>query len=56
MADILSVRQFTHLFRKLKPGQQVVVVDAARKKVLAAFTVDEAPEEIEKQVTQIFRR
>jgi len=56
LANILSVRQFTHLFRTLKPGQQVVVVDGARRKVLAAFTVDEAPTEIEKQITQIFRK
>ena len=56
MADILSVRQFTHEYRNLKPGTEVVVVDASRRKVVAAFEVKEAPEQVEKRIVQIFHK
>lgn len=56
MAEIMTVRQFNHSFRRLKPGTEVVVVDGSRKKVVAAMTIKEAPEQIEKNIKVLFTR
>ena len=56
MANIMSVRQFVQGYRDLKPGTEVVVVNGSRRKIVAAFEVKEAPEQIEKRISLIFRR
>jgi hypothetical protein len=54
MANIVSVREFTKLYREMKPGQQVVIVDACRLKILACLECKEKPESIERNIKQIF--
>ena len=54
MANIVSVREFTKNFRYGKPGTQLIVVDAARRKVLACLTIEEKPATVERNIKQIF--
>jgi len=54
MANIVSVREFVKNFRYGKPGTQLIVVDAARRKVLACLTVEEKPATVERNIKQIF--
>ena len=56
MADIMSVRRFTTDYKHLKPGTEVVVVDGSRRKIVTCFEVKEAPEQIEKRVSVIYRK
>lgn len=56
MANIVTVRQFNHAYRLAKPGTQFVVVDGCRRKILAAVTVNEVPELIEKTIKVVFSK
>jgi hypothetical protein len=56
MADLLSCREFTQGFRKLKVGQSVIVVDAVTKRIVNSFQVIESPEEVVKVIKRIYSK
>lgn len=56
MADLMSVREFTQSYRKLKVGQSVIVVDSVRKKIIASLNVVEPPESVTKVIKKIYSR
>jgi hypothetical protein len=57
MADIMTVRDFTRNLRSIaKAGNQVVVVDGVKKKIIATLTFNEIPTSIEHNIRVIFSR
>lgn len=56
MANIVSVREFVQEYRNYKPGTEIIVVNAARRKILASVSINEKPEAVERSIKQIFSR
>jgi hypothetical protein len=56
MADIVTVREFFKRYRTSEPGQQFIVVDGCRKKVVTAIEVLEIPNQVEKDIKIIYTR
>jgi hypothetical protein len=58
MAHILGVRQFHNALsiRSLREGDTYIVVDGARRKIVATLKVEPNPEQVEENIKIIYTR